>query len=349
MQESLADEWFQNLFEYSPIPIEIYNEHGELQKVNTACLDLFGVHSMEEIKGFKLFEDPNLPEKEKARIKKGSMVKYTSEFDFKLVKERKLYNTSKSGKKYLEVLIKPLFFTKDHPTPTNYAVYVQDITSRMEAELEKTKILEHLRDSVKEKDLLMKEIHHRVKNNLQVISSLIILQNRSIKDVVMKKKLNEFLNRVKSISLNHDYLFSSKHLGKIDFKKYSTKLCENILTTYDHQFSGIQIRIEAQKIYLDVKEAQVCGMILNELITNALKHAFPSNKGEILISFSQSENSSKLLLVKDDGIGFSPISEEDNPDSFGLRLVRNLVKQIGGKIEFTENNGTEIRIYFLDL
>ncbi|WP_371802159.1 histidine kinase dimerization/phosphoacceptor domain -containing protein [Candidatus Lokiarchaeum ossiferum] len=349
MPHSLGDEWFQNLFEYSPIPIEIYDGLGKLQTVNTACLELFGVKTIEEIKGFNLFKDPNLPKGTKSKLIRGKTVKYTSTFDFELVKKQNLYNTIKSGIIYVEVLIKPLFFSKDKLTPSNYAVYVQNITNRRLGELEKSDFLERLQERVEEKDLLMKEIHHRVKNNLQVISSLIILQNHSIKDAILREKFKDLLNRIKSISLNHDYLFSSEHLGKIDFKKYTNKLCENILKTYEHQYNGVQIRIDAVELFLNVKEAQVYGMILNELITNALKHAFPDKQGNITISFFQEENNSRILLVKDDGIGLPDQSNSNSTESLGLPLVKNLVRQINGKLEIINNKGTEIRISTTDL
>ena len=209
-KKSLGEGLFQNLFASSPIPIEIYDNSGRLITVNSVCLDLFGVKSMDEIKDFLLFDDPNIPSEESERLKIGEIIKYQTKFDFELVKRHNLYKTSKSGVIYLDVLIKPLYFDDQNKKPSNYAVFVQDISERKKTELEKSKLLTNLQESVKEKEILLKEIHHRVKNNLQVISSLVILQRQTIKDPNVQRHFSEFLNRLKSISLNHEFLFNSE-------------------------------------------------------------------------------------------------------------------------------------------
>ncbi len=340
----MAEQWYQNLYEYSPFPIEIYDGEGRLKQVNSACLDLFGVDSVKEIENFKLFEDPNIPSEEKAKLREGKTVQYASEFDFELVKKFNLYKTSKSGKIFIEVLIKPLFFEVEMKTPSNYAVYIQDISTRKKSDMEKSNLMKILQDKAKEKEILLKEIHHRVKNNLQVISSLVILQQQSIKDPEFQKYFTDFLNRVKSISLNHEFLFKSKDLGKIDFNTYVKKLSQNIIDTYDHQ--KIDLKINIQEIYLDIKVAQACGLILNELVTNSLKYAFPDKKGNIEITLTQLENGLKELSVKDNGIGIASFTDIQQVKSLGMRLVVNLAKQINGTIEILSHEGTEIIIRF---
>jgi PAS domain S-box-containing protein len=216
-----------------------------------------------------------------------------------------------------------------------------DITERkkMENRLEKT---------LEEKDTLMKEIYHRVKNNLMVISSLLSLQSRYIKDKETQDIFKQTQNRAESMALIHEKLYQSTDLKKIDFGDYIKKLSNALYKTYVMDDSQIKLNVDVEDIMLDIDTSIPLGLIFNELVTNSLKHAFPQDKiGEINIKF-YSKDDKYILEVKDNGIGFSDDMDYKNTDSLGLRLVTNLTEQIDGVIELNKTSGTSFKIIFTD-
>lgn len=216
--------------------------------------------------------------------------------------------------------------------------------------IERKKIDERIRSSLKEKEALLREIHHRVKNNLQVITSLLDLQSGHLKEKSSLDAFKESKNRVKSMSLIHEQLYQSKNLTKIDFEKYIKNLTINLLYLYSGNPDDISIKISAKNVFMSVGKAIPCGLIINELVSNSLKHAFPDDKkGEILIDLRLEEDNIYSLIVKDNGIGFPEKYNHQNIDTLGLQLVDMLAQQLKGCFEFDSNHGTTFKITFPNL
>ncbi|XWK86731.1 MAG: PAS domain S-box protein [Phormidium sp.] len=217
----------------------------------------------------------------------------------------------------------------------------RDITERKKAESE-------MRTSLKEKELLLKEIHHRVKNNLQVISSLLKLQSGYIKDEEALVVFTESYNRVRSMALIHEKLYQSKGLARIDAVDYIHDLTDNLFRSYNVNTNSIKLNLQIEHIELDIDTAIPCGLIINELVSNSLKYAFvDKGKGELYISFSHQEESQEItLVISDNGIGLPADFDVTEIESLGLQLVYNLTEQLDGKIEINSDQGASFKITF---
>jgi PAS domain S-box-containing protein len=220
---------------------------------------------------------------------------------------------------------------------------LRDITLEKKAE-------NMIKESLKEKEVLLREIHHRVKNNLQIISSLLNLQSGYVKDRDALGMFRESQNRIKSMALIHEKLYLSKDLAKIDFAEYIRSLTNNLFHSYGAYKNETALETEIEHVSLDIDTAIPCGLIINELVSNSLKYAFPNGrKGKIWIKMKCSYNEDgKLytLIVGDNGIGIPEHIEFKNTETLGLLLVNTLVCQIGGSIELDRENKTEFRISF---
>jgi PAS domain S-box-containing protein len=462
-EESLqqSEERFKSIYSQSPIAIELYDSKGHLIDANDKCLELFGVDSAEEVKGFKLFEDPNLSDKAKADLKKGKSVRYEAPFDFELVKKLNLYNTSKSGVITLDVSIVPWATGERLP---GYLVHVQDISERKEAEgvlhlqseiaanasegiylvsvsdlsivyanpkfeemfgyglgeiigkhvsiinahtdknpvetaneigaalerdgywrgevknikkdgtefwgLSTISIFRHheygdvylsiqrditdyknaedaIKSSLKEKEALLQEIHHRVKNNLQVIVSLLDLQSEKISSEESLTSLMEVQGRIKAIALIHEQLYQSKDVALIDFNSFVKTLVDRIFQSFKPVSDNIKLKVDAKEVSLEIGQAISSGLIINELVTNALEHAFPDGrKGEIQVKI-RGKSGNVEIIVRDNGVGFVNEFNFKKVKTLGLHLVKILSEdQLDGKLEMTNDKGTEFRINF---
>lgn len=214
----------------------------------------------------------------------------------------------------------------------------RDITVRKQAE-------EHIKASLKEKEVLLKEIHHRVKNNLQIISSLLNLQSGYIQDKFAGEIFKESRNRVKSMALIHEKLYLSKDLARIDFAEYVRHLTTHLLRSYGANARAVRLSIDIEKILLDIDTAIPCGLIVNELVTNSLKYAFPPGvEGEIQITMHQESDGQLALVVRDNGAGLPPNFNFNNTGSLGLQLVSTLTDQLEGTIQLNRTGGTTFKI-----
>jgi two-component sensor histidine kinase len=203
-----------------------------------------------------------------------------------------------------------------------------------------------LEKALKEKEMLLKEIHHRVKNNLMIISSLLELQSYYIKDKTDLDFFRESRTRADSMALIHEKLYQSTDLKNIDFNDYISSLASDLLEVYTITPEKIKLKINAHNINLDINTAIPLGLITNELMSNSLKHAFPDNKtGTIALEILKTDDL-YTFKVKDDGIGLPSDLDYKNPDSLGLELVNTLTMQIGGELELISENGTEFIITF---
>jgi PAS domain S-box-containing protein len=212
--------------------------------------------------------------------------------------------------------------------------------------------IKHAEDKIKaslnEKDILLRELHHRVKNNLQIILSLINLQSNGIKNKEDLEIFRESQSRVKSLAIIHEKLYRSADFANINFEEYIESLVNYLLSYYSAD--SIEVIIDVKKdIILNMDTAVPCGLIINELVTNAIKHAFNESKsGQINITL-KSDNGCFTLIVSDNGEGIPPEVDLDNPQKLGLQLVKSLTDQLEGKIEYNGSKNTEFKIQFREL
>jgi two-component sensor histidine kinase len=223
---------------------------------------------------------------------------------------------------------------------------VKEIEERIEAEKKLMVTEEDLKHSLNEKEVLIKEIHHRVKNNLQIIISLIRIQTGKIDDPVMIGHLNTTLNRIKSISLVHELLYRSGDLSRIDLNTYISQFTASLKEIYLSSSRRISIEVSVNDIFLGVEKAIPCGVIINELVTNSLKHAFSGqNCGVIKISMERSDGLI-TLKVSDNGIGIRKDFDIEDSGSLGMFLLQSLSKQIDAEFEIESENGTTVTLRF---
>jgi PAS domain S-box-containing protein len=220
-------------------------------------------------------------------------------------------------------------------------VVARDITGRKLAEA-------RLHASLLEKDILLREIHHRVKNNMQVISGLLDLQARSSGNPELIGILNESQTQIQAMSLVHEKLYGSKDFARIDMADYVRTLSRDLFESYKLRPGGINLITQTDGVYVDINKAIPCGLILNELISNALKHAFPGEgPGELQIIIRETENAEIEIVVRDNGLGLSDNVDIHKPKTVGLHLINGLVKnQLDGQMEVSRGAGTEFRIKF---
>ncbi|MGH7824947.1 MAG: sensor histidine kinase [Candidatus Binatia bacterium] len=209
----------------------------------------------------------------------------------------------------------------------------------MESEIEQR--LAELEASLREKEILLKEIHHRVKNNLQIISSLLSLQAQKISEPHVQSLFRQARDRVRSMALVHENLYQSPDLGRAELAEYARALMQSLFEAYGEAAANIRLRLELEPVHLPVDVAIPCGLILNELATNALKHAFHGRpKGEITVVLEAGRDGMIRLKVQDNGNGLPPGLDWRSGGSLGLRLVNMLTEQLNGTLEVRNNHGT---------
>ncbi|MBD3886492.1 CBS domain-containing protein [Phormidium tenue FACHB-886] len=234
------------------------------------------------------------------------------------------------------------------------AIQQSELYQQAQTELQERKCTEEqLKLSLKEKEALLKEIHHRVKNNLQVISSVLRLQSDYIKDEQVLALFKDSQNRIRSMALIHEKLHQSSDLLKINFDDYVRDLADNLLRSYAASSQTATLRTEAAGVWLTIDTAIPCGLIINELVSNALKHAFPvpDTTNEIRVKILPTSDARFTLTVQDNGIGFPPNLDFRNTESLGLELVCIFTEQLEGMIDRdeTETSGTTFTITFSEL
>jgi len=221
------------------------------------------------------------------------------------------------------------------PGTTKSVTSMVDITEIKEAE-------ENLRRSLSEKELLLREVHHRVKNNLQIISSLLNLQSLGTEGKEVRDVLMESQGRIKVMAMIHEHLYRSESLASINFRDYVERLVEDIIISHG---TGIRKVIEVDDIKPDIDTAIPLGLIINELVTNSVKYAFPDGTGTVTVRI-RSHDDEVSLVVADDGVGLPEDIEPENTDTLGLSLVSILTAQLDGTLTIRRDHGTEFRISF---
>jgi len=236
----------------------------------------------------------------------------------------------------------------DNGVPIGSVVIGQDVTARKQTEIA-------LRESLEDKTVLLQEIHHRVKNNLQIIASLLYLQSRQITSPTVLALLQDSQHRVRSMAMVHELLYQSPHLATIEFAGYARRLTMYLAQMYQ-RCNEVRFTFDIAPVSMDIDTAIPCGLILNELVSNAFKYAFTDGRrGKISISFHQSEDGKHTLVVADDGVGFPPEIAEMlttsglsaiSATSLGLQLVHQLATQLGGVVSVIPENGVRFEVIF---
>jgi PAS domain S-box-containing protein len=231
------------------------------------------------------------------------------------------------------------FITRDHEGKAlGMEGLALDITDRKSAE-------EHLKASIHEKEQLLREIHHRVNNNLQMVSSLLNLQSNYIQDSRLRELLQASKFRVRSMALVHENLYHSIDAAHIDFGEYLRTISSYLLRSYGRE--DITCSVEAGKVRFGLNTAIPCGLIVNELISNSIRHAFPGGrKGTILIQFRPQPHGAYLLTIRDDGVGFPAGYDFNKPETLGLQLFNDLVSQLEGSAEVDIEDGIKFSVRF---
>lgn len=225
-----------------------------------------------------------------------------------------------------------------------------DLSVSIPSFLERKTIEEKIKASLTEKEVLIKEVHHRVKNNLQIVSSLLSLQADSITDKQARDKYIESIGRIKSMAIIHEQLYRSKNLSKINAEEYFSELVRFISETYNvNSDVKVNLRIKVREKFIDIDKAIPCGIIINELLSNAFKYAFPNDKsGEVKVELRSIVNPNYhcRLIVADNGIGIKGKINFKNPATLGLQLINSLTDQLDGKLEVNKEKGTNFTFFF---
>ena len=225
---------------------------------------------------------------------------------------------------------------------------IDSIAERLGQITERKLAEKEIRRSLREKETLLAEIHHRVKNNMQIISSLLSLQSRYIEDEKALSLINNCENRIKSMSLVHEKLYLSKDLSEIDFHDYMKDLSARLFQVHRVDSRVVRFSSHITDGLFNIETAIPLGLIINELISNALKHAFPEGgKGNIAVKLTKNTKPEEYTLtVTDDGIGFPEGMDHQSTETFGLQLVEMLAEQLHGTMELDRNKGTSFKIIF---
>ncbi len=322
---SSSEENFRHSLDESPLGVRIVSEDGETMYANRAILDLYGYDAVEELQKTRASErytPESFLQFQTRREQRRQGGDGPSEYDVDIIR--------KDGKiRHLHVFRKKVLWNGE----MQYQVVYQDITERKQA-------LEELLRSNREKALLLKEIHHRVKNNLQIIVSLLRLTSHPGFDERVEEILRESQNRVRAMAAVHSMLYKSENLAGINFGEYIRQTAGELFRSYNTSPERISLLVEAEDVTLPIDTAIPCGLIFNELISNALKHALPyPRSGEIRVAMKKEADGIKISLA-DNGVGFPAGIDFRNTDTLGLKLVNMLVGQLDGAIEKYDNGGT---------
>jgi len=325
-----SEELFRKLFLKAPGAMIMVDKENRVKMVNQSFEELFG-YTKEELVG-KDLDDAIVSNKQKGENPRMPGI------DFK---EGKLYKDvvryTKSGEPK-DVLLGAIPVFLDGEPIAGFGIYI-DITEQKEYERK-------LKRSVEEKRVLLEEIHHRVKNNLAIISGFLQLQSFEIEDDKTREVLSDSQLRIQSIAIVHELLYQSKNFVDISFEEYLNRLIQTVKSTLPLDHQHIDINIDASGVSLDINQAIPCAILINELVTNAYKHAFKNHEsGEINISLHEQDHRIKVK-VKDNGIGLPEGFDIRNQTSIGMNLIQTLTEQLDGTLEVSNNGGGCFKVSF---
>ena len=336
IEESLieSEEKYRTLFESNPDYTLLLDTDGKIVDVNQASLNVIGL-SKDEFIGKQISDLDIVLEEDLNNI-----VNLPEMLDGHPIKPFEVRLIDKDGKvRWINVQVT----TIEKNAKTSFILIIAiDITESKQFEIKLT-------NSIREKEVLLQEIHHRVKNNMQIISSLLNIQTRYVDDAESVNVLKESQNRVKSMAMIHEKLYNSRSFNKIYFVDYIESLVWDLFYSYSIKKGTIKPVLDIDDIKLNIETSVPCGLIITELVSNCLKYAFPDGRqGELKVSLKIKDDYYQLN-ISDNGIGFPENIDFKNTESLGLQLVNSLTDQIDGEIELDNTNGTEFKIKFQEL
>ncbi|MDT7041028.1 PAS domain S-box protein [Candidatus Nitronereus thalassa] len=328
-----AEERFRLVFEASPSAILLVDADGIMTLVNKQTEELFG-YTRDEMVGHLV--EMLVPQRFRTLHSEQREGFFRMPSTRQMGKGRDLFGLRKDGSEFpTEIGLNPV--TMDQGTFV--LVSIVDITERVQAG-------KRLLDSLQEKEVLLKEVHHRVKNNLAVIGSLFYLQSTTTQSQEVRRILQDCQDRVRSMALVHERLYGSDDLASVNFAEYAEELAMHLFRNYSLDPDAIQLKLDLENISLDIDQAIPCGLILTELISNALKHAFPKGRsGVIQITLKRIAENRIVLRVVDDGVGLPDEPTLTTSRSLGMRLVNSLATQLDAVLQFLHGNpGTKAQL-----
>jgi PAS domain S-box len=330
---------FRQIFEEVPVGMAIIGFNHRLLRVNHTLCDILGYSEAELLsRPFDVLTHPEDAMQDALLAKQ----LYYGRIPHYQVEKRCI----RKDQQVIWVLLTAYVLRNDKGKAINSLAMIRDITKQKLAEA----AIQH---DLQRKELCIKEVHHRVKNNLHVIANLLELQAQTIDDPQITALFYDSQNRIYAMSLIHEQLYHSNHqLGQIEFASYLQNLVDNLCMSYGLYQRPVRQKLELETITLNTETAVPCGLIVNEVVTNSLKYAWrdlTNVQPEIYISFKKHPSQNQLeLIIRDNGIGLSP--EHQNTDkTLGLRLVRMLVRQLDGTLEIKNDAGTQFKITFTEL
>ncbi len=327
-----SENFLQTIIDTEPDCVKLLSRDGKLMRMNPAGLEMVEADSFEQVKGRPVY--PLIVAEYREAFQ--SLTEKTFEgkpgtAEFEMV-------GLKGGRSWLATHAVPVRNEKGEIIAS--LGITRNITERKRAE-------GLIRASLREKEILLKEIHHRVKNNLQIVASMLELQAGQIQDKEVRILFDESQRRIETMSLIHEKLYRARDLSRIDFKEYVEELAANLTALTGHRAEQIELETLIEGVFLDINSGIPCGLIINELVFNSLRHAFPDGrKGRLTIHMHEDDDGSITLSVRDNGIGLPEDLDFRNAPSLGLQLVISLVTQLSGIIEHDGSNGTAFKINF---
>lgn len=325
--------YLNKLFEDTPLGIVMADPRAKVLRVNKEFERLFGYQG-EEICGRNI-DELIIPSGESKKLKKI----YDKLTKGQNVVFEAIRRTKKGKRIEVQITVTPIIIKGE--SKGFYALY-QDITRRKRA-------ARRLKESLKEKTVLLQEIHHRVKNNMQLMASLLRLQALKSQNKEFQEMVEVSQNRIRSMALIHESLYQFKNLARIDFTNYVQRLVGHLYSIFMAKEKGkdIKVNIEVHDVFLDINQAIPCGLIINELVSNAFKYAFiDCNRGRIEVKLYPIEKKNYQLIVSDDGVGLPEEVDLGEPQTLGLQIVTDLVGQLGGHLQVERTKGTTFKIIF---
>ncbi len=323
---------FADVVKHAKIGVTIGTEDGKLGLMNSAFAEMLG-YTIDELSG-KPIADTYAPEA------RGDLPGYIAMVHEKGYYKYETLRLRKDGSVFPAEV--EAYAIKDKNGRVLYRVAnVIDITDRKKAE-------EKMKASIKEKEILLREIYHRTKNNMQVISGLLNLQSMRFQDGGVQQAFEETQDRIRAMALVHEMLYESRDLANLDIRKYMEGLVDITMKSHPAKAAALSTELELESIPLSIDIATPCGLIINELLSNSMKHAFPENrKGKIRISMHKKSEGEVELVYSDDGVGLPAGLDVSKTKTLGLRLVNNLVtSQLKGKLQVSKKEGTRFAISF---
>jgi PAS domain S-box-containing protein len=330
--QRLAEARFRGLLESAPDSIIVVDTGGTITIVNSETERMFG-YERQELLGQPI--EMLVPDRSRGHHAADRAAYSADPKTRPMGAGRQLTGRRKDGGEFpVEISLSPLRTGQESLVIS----IVRDVTERRAFE-------QQIQTSLREKEALLREIHHRVKNNLQITSSLLRLQASNISDADAHAIFDATQLRIRSMALVHEKLYQAKDLTRINFGDYIRTLGELLFKSFAVDVNAVSLEISGADVLLDIDIAVPCGLVVNEIFSNALKHAFPGGRGTIGVHLDRTENRC-VMTIRDDGVGLPPRFDLGSVDTLGLQLVRGLVGQIDGSLEVRSIIGTEFRIEF---